>query len=112
MANSSSKSGVYSYQVDQAGSNFKYSTTNKKYLTTYAYGTSGKSQKAYNGGKLGDAIIEMYNPSNEDKYMMRTWLQRGCNAYGNNEFCILSTLADGGSDTSGLITTRATLAIY
>ena len=115
MANSSSKSGFYSYEVNDAGTNFTYSVTNAKYLTTYAYGTTINDQAAYNRGRLGDAIIEMYNQLSFRQFMMydsQSWLERGCNAYGNNEFCILSTSDDEGSDVSGVTTTRAILAIY
>ena len=58
MGNMSSESGSYTYKENDAGGNYIYNG-NEKYLTTYAYGTSGSNQTAYNRGRLGDATSEV-----------------------------------------------------
>ena len=52
------RSGTYAYNPNYAGSNYTY-TGNEKYITTYAYGSYGTNQIAFNRGKLGDATSEV-----------------------------------------------------
>ena len=67
MANMSSTSGNYTFY--SSGSGFEdtwYSENNKKYLVTYAYGTTDKNQTAFNRGRLGDATSEIVLTANSD----------------------------------------------
>ncbi len=67
MANMSSTSGNYTFY--SSGSGFGdtwYSENNKKYLVTYAYGTTDKNQTAFNRGRLGDATSEIVLTANSD----------------------------------------------
>ena len=60
MGNMSKSNGtLYTYNVQNAGTNFTYSTDKSKYLIPYAYGTTYNNQTAYNRGKLGDATGEV-----------------------------------------------------
>ena len=60
MGNASLSSGdSYVYNAVDAGSEYEYSSDNKKYITTYAYGIESNDQSAYNRGILGDATSEV-----------------------------------------------------
>ena len=93
MGNMSSSNGTsYTYQANNAGSNFIYSADTAKYLTTYAYGTTYSDQTAYNRGRLGDATSELvlsasapwagngwYNDYASFPYSSDSWFRRGGN---------------------------------
>ena len=67
MANMSSTSGNYTFYSSRSGfEDTWYSENNKKYLVTYAYGTTNKDQTAYNRGRLGDATSEIVLTANSD----------------------------------------------
>ena len=87
MGNMTGSNGTtYTYYASSAGSNFTYSTDTAKYLTSYAYGGTNKSQIAYNRGRLGDATSEValssgsgwYNELAYFPYSGNSWFQRGC----------------------------------
>lgn len=65
MANMSSTSGSYTFYP--SGSGFEdawYNENNKKYLVTYAHGTTNRDQAAFNRGRLGDATSEVVLTAN------------------------------------------------
>ena len=65
MANISSTSGSYTFYP--SGSGFEdawYNENNKKYLVTYAHGTTNRDQAAFNRGRLGDATSEVVLTAN------------------------------------------------
>ena len=88
MGNMSSSNGTsYTYQANNAGSNFIYSADTAKYITPYAYGTTNSDQTAYNRGRLGDATGEVakysgfgwYSAGSYFPHSSNFWLFRGGN---------------------------------
>lgn len=121
MGNTSLSSGKYEYNAgEDASNNFEYNELNKKYLITYAYGTTNKDQIAYNRGRLGDATSEVVTASGytwyDDwgyfTYKARPWFLRGDyidDTTGAGVFAFdFFTGAEGWSGVSS----RASLVVY
>ncbi len=85
---SSVETGYTFYPSNSSFSSSWYTTDTAKYVTTYAYGTVDKNQKAYNRGRLGDATAEVvfsttvglvgwYSDYAYFPYSDNAWFERG-----------------------------------
>ena len=86
MGNSSNTIGSYTFNPSNSGFASSWYTSSKaKYVTTYAYGSGGNGQTAYNTGRLGDATSETIYSSFPDSGHTFVWIHRGsvCNSSSN-----------------------------
>ena len=119
MGNMSSSNAIsYTYYASSAGTNFTYSTDTAKYLTSYAYGTTGNDQTAYNRGRLGDATSEVvtktgygwYSDSAGIPYSSYSWFCRG-GRFSNSSNAGPFRFGHVSGNSTGDYSTRAALSI-
>ena len=120
MGNMSSTSGMYIYYPSNGGNNFNYNESTKKYVDTYANGSTYRDQTAYNRSRLGDATGEIVTSSagygwyNDYAYILTSslsWLQRG-GGYNNGDRAGLFYFYPYDGAVSINVSSRASLIVY
>ena len=114
MGNMSSTADTYTFYNSRAGfaSSWYNDYSNQKYVNTYADGTTGSDQSAYNRGRLGDATGEVVLSTggeggwyNDNTYfpcssLSLPWFLRGGNYNGYSSAGVFSFFYDNGSSSS------------
>ena len=123
MGNMSSTADTYTFYSRSAGfaSSWYNDYSNQKYVNTYANGTTGSDQSAYNRGRLGDATGEVvlstggtggwYNDYAYFPYSSYPWFVRGGN-YSNGSIAGVLGFNNNNGNANSYYSARAALVWF